>query len=115
MTERKIFRYHDGTQERWADPLVVNRSLWRETDGRLNKILEDCQSQDESAALAASDELLRAVRLSFDLPALDTKTGTGTTEDEAIAVLNGFLNWLEQKKTKTASEPTLPPPSASAS
>jgi hypothetical protein len=107
-----------------ADPLALRRGLLAATDGRCWQLAREAgdleralgQAADEpgeagdarraegSTRLAAVEgRLVEAARAVFGLPAVDPKTGYGVTEMESLKLLRAFLDWLEQKKSESAT------------
>jgi hypothetical protein len=121
--DRRIFRYlltFPGGQQipRYADPIAVKRNLHLATGGRLNKLIADANKDarspddptvieedhpDRLTALQARGQLAHAVCLAFELPRFDSTTGEGMVEEECMALLVEYLNWLGQKKTSGGS------------
>jgi hypothetical protein len=108
--ERLIFQYHDGVALRWADPLVVQRRLTQASGGNPNKLLDDCHSGDPLVATCAADRLVEALRVTFEMPALDPATGAGVPEQFAWDALQAFQEFVDAKKKPVASTPTCSPP-----
>lgn len=95
----------------FADPVRVKRRLTKLLDGQPGKVIR--RSRDETApelALEAEERVIAATARAFDLIPFDPETGGGVRDDQAIALLNDFLSWLDQKKTSAATSPTWPPP-----
>jgi hypothetical protein len=83
------------------DPLRVYRRLMAALGGKANDTLEASRSEDVPVRLAATEQLLGGIRHAFELADFDPATGGGVTDDEALTLLDGYLFWLDQKKTVT--------------
>lgn len=125
--EKRVFKYHDGQAEAFADPLAVRRSLTLATAGRFNDLLrryyadttpavegeteehkqarEDANAAVELALCGAAAELVPAVRQAFVMPPFNSADGTGATEDDVDRVLTEFLDWCDEQKKSTVTTP----------
>lgn len=88
---RRIYRAPNG---RYYDPLAVRRLLELASEGRVNEWIEEQHSPEPLIALAADAKVLDAVRYVFSLPAVDTATGAGVTDREALDLFVDYQNWL---------------------
>lgn len=95
--QRQIFRFHDGTAMRGADPMVVLRKLQAHQDFTEADIALALQGD-----VAAAQRTLQATRAAFDVVPWeqDKHTGTerGLTEGETLTLLDEFGAWLESVK-----------------
>jgi hypothetical protein len=105
-SDRMIFRFTAGGKTRWADPIAVDRHLRTLTKGddwtRLLQVvadnarpskLADAVMSAESVAAAeenarsATGKLIELSRTVFTLPLLDSATGEGVSDGEALRIL----------------------------
>jgi hypothetical protein len=117
-----VFEYTYRDETRFADPLRVRRLLLQHTDGRAWTYVRDLavrkaekteieNNQDlspeqreahlainrvESANLEGI--LATAAVEAFDLPEFDPSDGTGTTELEALTLLQGYMEFAAGKE-----------------
>lgn len=113
--EKAIFGYHDGQRERYADPLVLRRTLIRACDGDLDGLwraaaepeTREGATPDPGAELARQDAQERfnqAVRKAFELLPFDPATGQGCTEAMVLAVWEKWAGFLRGEGAGTATE-----------
>lgn len=110
MSER-IFTYTQDGVTIHADPLAVHRAFARALDGDPQSALAAAASDGDTAAdglrrMDAEEKLAAAARTAFALPAFDSQTGQGCTEDDCLAVLWSWLAWMQKKSASTAPTPT---------
>jgi hypothetical protein len=118
---RRIFRYFDGRQYRWADPLVSNRALekagdWFTLVGSL-RAERQFSADDLGPALATDtdtviEELAGIVREAFNVKPVGTADGKpeGLTDLECLRLLGDFVAFL--KDVEEAWRPLSKRPSA---
>jgi hypothetical protein len=123
--ERRIFRYFDGREYRWADPLVIHRSLARAGDwfaliGSLKAASQFGADRlgPELAAKALNtdaviEELAGIVRTAFEIEPVHTAGGrpAGLSDFECLELLTAFVGWL--KDVEAENLPLSKRPSAS--
>lgn len=112
---KNIFPYHDGVQERFGDPLRIDRLLNTYLGGDRKGAMQRINSPAPEIAVPAMEKLLNAISQAFGIPRFDDKTGEGVgTEDVLRGTLNKFLDWMIVKKknigTLPMSAPTSPAP-----
>lgn len=95
-----LFRYHDGQRFRFADPIAVYRMLWIECGGNPQDLLASSESATPQLAVPSAEKMVGAVRRVFALAPFDSETGGGCTDADAYAVLDGFCDFLDEKKKK---------------
>lgn len=115
---RKVFPYHDGSQQVFGDPFAINKRLWAAVDGRLEKIAHDAflpplgpgeperDPSEHVKAIAAQQALLAAVRQAFEMAPFDRTTGQGATDQDCLDAYDAFITWMAEKKTSSAPTPT---------
>lgn len=111
--EKRVFKYHDGQAEAFADPLAARRSFVVETQGRFNDLLTAYYGDDELASCEAAVVLVPVVRQVFSMNPFDRDTGKGATEDDVDRVLTEFLDWCDEQKKSTVTTPTSSSPATS--
>jgi hypothetical protein len=97
------FRYETGAGRAFADPIAAYRRLWIECGGSPQDLLASSESPDARLSMPATDRLLAAVRRTFALVPFDSETGRGADDEHVYAVLDGFCDYLDQKKKTPAS------------
>lgn len=114
--ERRIFGpYFDGKASVHADPMAVDRRLKKALGGDVNAVLQRYRSDCEMEALDATDLIVLAAYVAFDLQPFDKATGAGVVETEAVDILFRFFDWTEKKNASGETPPTLPASSPSPS
>lgn len=103
--QRRIFQYHNGSGEVWGDPLPIGRHMRQQLGGDPNEALKDARSEDVAVRDAATERLVQAVRVAFDMVPFDKATGTGADEAICLAALDRFLTWNEDQKKSAVSSP----------
>lgn len=138
----KIFKYFNGVEDVWGDPLEIYDRLELLLQGHaiqtINEafiIVEKNKSPSEVANLPQSPEILQqramvdaeqrlkrsqarerlipAVRQAFGLAERNPKTGFGATRDQCLDAIIAYLDFQNQKKMSTGATPTLPTSSES--
>lgn len=113
--QRRVFGpYFNGEDQVYADPLTVHRRLFSLL-GDPNAVLLDANSDDPSLRHQAREKLLPAAREALELVPFDKKTGRGSLEQDVMAALRSYLEWMEGKGGPGSSLPTCSPPTAPAS
>lgn len=115
QSPRQIFAFKVGHEVRYADPIQVDLRIekaggpewWRVVDVvvKLRVPVSPLAAASLDAAAitdrkhkfqASVAELVRLAREAFQLPALDTATGKGVTDAEAIGVLTDYLAFAQK-------------------
>lgn len=118
QADRDIYRYHDGSRERFGDPLAIEERLFRGLEDHDAEALDNqLESKEPAIVYGALAKLLPAARSAFRLAEFDEDTGAGLTREEVLAVLSGFLAWRDEKKEvagdgPSSSGPTDTPPAS---
>ncbi len=133
-SDRLIYKYHDGEGDAFADPLQINEDLVHLLDGNPDRFLEDrwagVPDWDEATkdyvldpttgkpqALDPASEPLRhearrrlgeATIKAFGLVPWSKKTGKGCSPIRALAILDAYLDWMDEQKKSTVAPPTVP-------
>lgn len=94
---RGLFRFHDGMQWRYADPLRVARILAEHPQYRAMH-LDHAKAGDPEAIEVCAD----AAREAFGLRPIDA-TGRGTSWQDSIEILLGFDIWVRALKKNTSN------------
>ena len=118
---REIFQYHDGTKERFGDPLVLRDRLIQVSMGELENLRGKVRAMAGakgdftivSEGLKAREHLIAIARETFGLAPFDDTTGKGTLAEDCLAVTESFLVFLAKKKMSRERTPTTSPPTAS--
>jgi hypothetical protein len=109
---KRIFKYHDGTKDRKADPLKSLRLLW-ESLPQYGGAVDAYFSGDPEKRFPAQAMLAEAARQVFGLKEFVEETEEGLTEEMCLEVLWDLHDLLEKKNPDTESTPTSPPPTDS--
>jgi len=107
-----IFRYHDGTRRRCADPIAVYRGLLAHKTFDIGTHPKLIQVDDPKISLEAIGVCARAVRDVFGIGGL-TDIGDGLTDLECCALLAEFVQYAAGLKKNINQPPTSPPPTES--
>lgn len=95
----KIFAYHDGEKDRYADPLLVEDRILDALDDMDEQALQDqLQSPIRKLSAEAHYKLIAAYCRAFDVQPLDTVTGKGLTTQEIIDLSARFYAWQDGLK-----------------
>lgn len=116
---RAIYRYHDGTRARRADPVAVGAALERFQPDYLDLLADVHKSPAQVPMGLVRDQLVarqrevasKLVELSrkvFGLPVL-TDAG-GVTDGEALGVLTGYFLFMEELADEARPFGSSPPP-----
>lgn len=114
--QRKVFDFHDGERQRFADPLRLRRQLVQRLGdpaalvakmNRTNAAMGDSATIMEG--LAATDQLVAGARDVFGMPSIDEATGKGTTDAMVLGVLRHFFRFCGGPRIDAAPpQPTSP-------
>lgn len=103
---RAIFSYHDGVRTRYADPVEIGTALElalpnyqslldtlasKTADLPPGPLRAEMQTQQHDAI----KKLAAAARTVFALPKLDSATGWGATESQAVQVVMQYFVFME--------------------
>lgn len=107
-SERLIFRYRLGDQERMADPLAVFRAINEhpeiDLESDLKRIDTDIVATPDLESLG---RLTDATRKAFGLQSFDGATGQGVLDFEVQQILAQFLHFMAGIAKKKSQTPTL--------
>jgi hypothetical protein len=110
-SERAVFGpYFNGERLVYADPLAVYRALTHELDGEPNKHLENLKAAEEPVQFAAKERVLVAARKALGMVPFDDATGKGSLEQDVMAALTAYTEWMEKKSSNTGSGLISQPP-----
>jgi len=109
--ERKIFKYHDGTKDVYADPLAMNRKLRALMAGNPEKVVAAYNGDDDIAADAAAEVFFPAIAEAFQVTRFNRLTGEGFVDEDLLKLWEMFQAWLLEKKNRAANSPTSSTPS----
>lgn len=115
MTNREIFKYHNGEQDLFADPKAIERKLRISLGGDPATTLKALWAKDDEGKLTASDveymiaeeKMIDATRKAFGLQPLDPFKGTGATDELALKLWSEFWDWMDEKKKPPVNSPML--------
>lgn len=126
--ERNIFKYNDGVNERFGDPIALHRGLilaLRAQGGDLAEVCKLANSHEpndqgvmvrvrpDAQAVEYQGYLLGAAREAFGLGGYNPMTGEGVLDEDVYKVLDSFFDWEAKKKASTDPSPTSVPLSES--
>lgn len=126
---RNIFIFHDGNRERKVDPIAsfklihygehdcqIDRDWWlavgEDAKGNPLPVSEDSEQRvkDGKEQVEARDRVLAMCKAMFDVTDYDGDKNIGLTTDEQLALVAGFLMFMDiLKKTRDKSPTSLPP------
>jgi hypothetical protein len=115
--KRNIFKYFDGKQDAYADPLAVYRGFMGYFSGDPDPVLQAARAKprpdgtpeppaDRMARLEAERDLAACARECLDMAPWDRTTGEGATEEDCLKALYAWLEWLEGNAGTAAKSPT---------
>ncbi len=132
MSDRFIYGpYESGQGPRWADPAAAYDLMQLHTGGQLKEVIEQSKARvpidsDQTdaegnpivlrevphyeASVPAKQALLAAVAKTFDLKPFDPQTGEGLTQDDVLALWNGYVSYCKAIKKKRSDSPSAAPP-----
>lgn len=98
---RLIFKFHNGVEWVYGDPLDIQRKL--ELHPKYNaRVHPKLAENGDYEALQIVDQ---AIQDCFGVPPLDPKTGKGLPLNERLVLLIRFGDWMEQKKNSISQLP----------
>jgi hypothetical protein len=104
--ERLIFKYHDGSKERSADPMLVFRAMLAHPTFELEKHIDELIADDPHIQSEASKLAVQATRDILGIKAWSEDNPDGLTELDTLAVLASFVAFTEQLKKNGRGQPT---------
>ena len=99
--ERDIFRFHDGTKDRAADPMKIWFAMWADETIDLEKTIQRFEANE----LEAVQELISRARVWIGIPEFNEDDGTGLTDLEFCRVWWQWLNFVVELKKKRGQLP----------
>lgn len=99
--ERDIFRFHDGTKDRAADPMKIWFAMWADETIDLEKAIKRFEANE----LEAVQELISRARIWIGIPDFNEADGTGLTDLEFCRVWWSWLNFVVELKKKRGQLP----------
>lgn len=99
--ERDIFRFHDGTKDRAADPMKIWFAMW--ADETID--LESAIKRFENNEMEAVQELIGRARIWIGIPEFNEADGTGLTDLEFCRVWWQWLSFVVELKKKRGQLP----------
>jgi hypothetical protein len=111
LQDRGLFRYHDGTRTRYADPFVVWRALNNHPEMNLEKQADfvDIGQEPETTTV------VKAFCDVFDVKRWDDTKRTGLMDWEILDLINQLEGFLAPLKKNISLGQTSSPPTESAS
>lgn len=95
---RAIFSYHDGTRQRFADPIAVMRAMLSHPTLVLDQHLKELASEDMRLQSDASAIVSQATREIFGLEPWSESNLEALTEMEVLDVLTDFVLFTDGLK-----------------
>jgi len=111
VSEREIFKYHDGVRDRYGDPLAIARKLKTNQHGDIETLATLCDDFQEPEA----SQFIEVVRKAFGLPDWNDQDGSGLTDSEVVELFGKFADYIEGLKKNTSPGPISSPPTDSES
>lgn len=106
MNSKEIFKYHDGTQDRFGDPLAIDRAMIEALGADVTEVAKLARSESPVQAAQYTSKLIEAGRKAFGLAAHNSITNEGVADQTVLDAINGFYDWVEKKNLSTAPSPT---------
>lgn len=117
---RNIFKYHNGTQECFGDPIALHRELiiaLKPQGGDLAEVCALGRTHDDNGNRVRPDAqaaeyqgyLLRAFRQAFGLPDWKPLTGEGVLDEQVWKVIDEFFAFDSKKNENIDPLPTSAP------
>lgn len=118
--DRQAFRYFNGVEQVYADPLPAYRLILLMTHGKPGDLHRKVFATDPATgpieevieSCAASDQLSALIREVFKMVPFDPKTGQGARDEHCWVVWNEFYDYMLDLKKKAETSPTTSSPSA---
>src|SRR5262245_37218509 len=110
--QRRVFKYFDGASWVYGDPLEMKRRFAHELGGDANKVLADMDSELEPLRYEATERVLAAVRLVFQMRPFDRAEGSGADEEHCLQALDALLAYPGAQTKTAAISPITSPPTA---
>jgi hypothetical protein len=104
---REIFEYCDGQQNRFGDPMRIDRLLSVSLGGDRQAAYARAQSPDPGIAEKGMETLLNGIAKAFDVARYNDKSGQGVMEEQLLELLDKFIDWKNEKKKPSGGSPTL--------
>lgn len=101
---RAIYRFWDGSQYRWADPVALFMDINADDEYEASVHLKLVENNDPDAIAITT----AAVRRVFKVQPYNEDNGIGLTVGEQLGLLLDFYMYLEAQQKKTQSSPTSP-------
>ena len=101
ITERDIFRFHDGTKDRAADPMKIWFAMWADETIELETAIKRFESNE----MEAVQELIGRARIWIGIPEFNEADGTGLTDLEFCRVWWQWLEFIVELKKKRGQLP----------
>ena len=108
---KRIFKYYNGFNDVYADPMEVDYKFIRATE---NEDMETIfswigEEKDENGQKDESENKKKKlvmgiyrldpiIREAFQIPAFNPETGEGLTQDETIGIYSDYCEWKEAVK-----------------
>ncbi len=99
IPKQYVFRFFDGYNWVYGDPLELNRRLWF-TAGKLDDVIKKVNFIVKKRSEATSEEikegheamktLISSIRAAFEMQPIDKGTGQGATNAHCMAVYEQF-------------------------
>jgi len=99
--ERLIFRYHNGSKQIAADPLVIQRKILSQKNIDLDSEFRIAVS-DTKESLDAISRVVGVIRSAFGVKELDPETEEGLTDTECLQLMASYAEFLNELKKKAS-------------
>jgi len=97
---RGLFKYHDGTRTRRADPAEI----WRKLLNHPEMAFEEMLPLAEQGTMPEREIVIKALCEVFDVKQYDDATQTGLTEWEILQLVGDFDEYLDWLKKNTSPQ-----------
>jgi hypothetical protein len=112
--ERAIFRYYNGAQIVYGDPLHMDLRLREALGGNAKQVYEDYNDDEHPEVnIPATLKLIEATRAAFEMLPFDPLTGQGARDEHCLKALWDLWEWTEKNGSGAVSSPSGSRPSTS--
>lgn len=106
---KRIFKYFDGVEEVFGDPLRIQRDLYLKL-GDPDAAFEAAQKGTD---YYAANTIVDNAREAFHMVPFDPKTGIGATDEDVEAAITALFEYFEKKSPNIATKPSSEPSTTS--
>jgi hypothetical protein len=109
--QKRVYRYHNGADAIYADPMALDRRLILELRD-VNAVIRQTKEEDPLVWVPAVESFLAAIRKVFELTPFDRVSGNGCDDQRVYDVYNEYQAWKEDQKKTSGIKPDISQPTA---